>query len=143
MISSTNSSNYEDFFTYIDRCICLPAVSTVEPPLSGLLLSGHLYYPGTSIVWTAQIGHVACSLLTIMEFGLDKSTRREPKGCCLPVWWLLLRLRDTERLSNKNFIAKLRRALCCCVVYQLVTGSNCWENYSILTGQVQGTRKHT
>ena len=44
-----------------------------------------LYYPGTSIVWTAQIGHVACSLFTIMKFGLDESTRREPKGCCLPV----------------------------------------------------------
>ena len=48
-----------------------------------------LYYPGTSIVWTAQIGHVACSLLTIMKFGLDESTRRERKGCCLPVWWLV------------------------------------------------------
>ena len=24
-----------------------------------------------------------------MKFGLDKSTRREPKGCCLPVWWLV------------------------------------------------------
>ena len=44
-----------------------------------------LYYPGTSIVRTAQIGHVACSLLTIMKFGLDENTRREPKGCCLPV----------------------------------------------------------
>ena len=30
----------------------------------------------------------------------------------------------------------------CCVVYQLVTGLNCWENHSVLTGQVQGTRKH-
>ena len=47
------------------------------------------YYPGTSIVWTAQIGHVACSLLTIMKFGLDESTRRESKGCYLPVWWLV------------------------------------------------------
>ena len=47
-----------------------------------------LYYPGTSIAWTARIGHVACSLLTILKFGLDESTRREPKGCCLPVWWL-------------------------------------------------------
>ena len=54
--------------------------TTVEPDL---------YYPGTSIVQTAQIGHVACSLLTIMKFGLDESTRREPKGCCLPVWWLV------------------------------------------------------
>ena len=27
MISTTNSSNYEDFFIYINRCICLPAVS--------------------------------------------------------------------------------------------------------------------
>ena len=33
-----------------------------------------LYYPGTSIVRTAQIGHMACSLLTIKEFGLDEST---------------------------------------------------------------------
>ena len=49
-------------------------------------LSGPLYYSGTSIVRTAQIGHVACSLLTIMKFGLDESTRKEPKGCCLPVW---------------------------------------------------------
>ena len=48
-----------------------------------------LYYLGTSIVRTAQIGHVACSLLTIMKFGLHESTRREPKGCCLPVWWLV------------------------------------------------------
>ena len=44
-----------------------------------------LYYPGTSNVRAAQIGHVACSLLTIMKFGLDESTRREPKGCCVPV----------------------------------------------------------
>ena len=44
-----------------------------------------LYYPGTSNVRAAQIGHVACSLLTIMKFGLDESTRREPKGYCLPV----------------------------------------------------------
>ena len=29
-----------------------------------------LYYPGTSIVQTAQICHVTCSLLTIMKFGL-------------------------------------------------------------------------
>ena len=35
-----------------------------------------LYYPGTSIVPTAQVGHVACSSL---KFGLDESTRREPK----------------------------------------------------------------
>jgi len=32
---------------------------------------------------------VACSLLTIMKFGLDESTIREPKGCCLPVTWLV------------------------------------------------------
>ena len=32
-----------------------------------------LYYLGTSIVWTAQIGHVACSLLAIMKFGLTES----------------------------------------------------------------------
>ena len=37
-----------------------------------------LYCPDTSIVWTAQIGFVACSLLTIMKFGLDETTRREP-----------------------------------------------------------------
>ena len=43
-------------------------------------LSRHL------IVWTAQIGFVACSLL---KFGLDESKRREPKGCCLPVRWLV------------------------------------------------------
>ena len=24
-----------------------------------------------------------------MKFGLDKSTRREPKGGCLLVWWLV------------------------------------------------------
>ena len=47
-----------------------------------------LYYLGTSIVQTAQIGLVACSLLT-MKFGLDESTWREPKGCCLPVRWLV------------------------------------------------------
>ena len=35
---------------------------------------------------TAQISHMACSLLTIMKF---ESTRREPKGCCLPVRWLV------------------------------------------------------
>jgi len=39
-----------------------------------------LYYPGTSIVWTAQISHVVCDLLKIMKFGLDESPRREPKG---------------------------------------------------------------
>ena len=61
----------------------------MEPPLSGPLLSRHFHCPGTSIVRTAQIGHVPCSLLTIMKFGLDESTRREPKGCCLPVWWLV------------------------------------------------------
>jgi len=56
---------------------------TVEPPLSGPLLSGHLHCR------TAQISLVAWSLLTIMKFGLDESTRREPKGCCLPVRWLV------------------------------------------------------
>ena len=50
----------------LETCI----VSTVEPPLSGPLLSG------TSIVRTAQIGHVAFSLLTIMKFGLDESRPR-------------------------------------------------------------------
>ena len=75
-----------------------PGTSIVRaPPLSGHLhcpgtsivrappLSGHFHCSGTSIVQTAQISHVACSLLTIMKFGLDESTRREPKGCCLPV----------------------------------------------------------
>ena len=40
----------------------------------------------TSIIWVppAQISLVAYSLLTIIKFGLDKSTGREPKGCCLP-----------------------------------------------------------
>ena len=52
------------------------------------------YYSGTSliqtsIIRTAQIGHAECSLLTIIKFGLDESPRREPKGCCLPVWWLV------------------------------------------------------
>ena len=40
-----------------------------------------LFYPDTSIVRTAQIGCMACSLLTIMKFGLDESTRKEPKDC--------------------------------------------------------------
>ena len=38
---------------------------------------------------------------------------------------------------------KLRQAWCCCVVYQLVTGLNCWENNSVLTGQLQGIYKKT
>ena len=33
---------------------------------TSLLLPGHL------VVWTAQISLVACSLLTIMKFGLDE-----------------------------------------------------------------------
>ena len=60
-----------------------------------------LYYPGTSIVWTAQIVHVACNLLTIIKFGLDESTRREPKGCCLPVWWLVY-----STTNNYHFVAR-------------------------------------
>ena len=63
----------------------LPYPDLYYPLLSSIIL----YYPGTSIVRTAQIGHVACSLLTVMKFGLDESTRREPKGYCLPVWWLV------------------------------------------------------
>ena len=70
----------------------------MEPPLSGPLLSGPLLsgpllsgplLSGPLLSGQPQIGHVACSLLTIMKFGLDENTRREPKGCCLPVWWLV------------------------------------------------------
>ena len=59
-----------------------------------------LHYPGTSIVQITQISHVACSLLTIMKFGLDESTRRGPKGCCLPVRWLVY-----STNNNYNFTA--------------------------------------
>ena len=63
-------------------------------------------YPGISIVRTAQIGHKSCSLLTMMKFGLDKSTRREPKGCCLHVWWLVFLLIKTTTwwLDDKGFL---------------------------------------
>ena len=61
-------------------------------PLSGSLLSDTSFIrtpplSGHFIVPTAQISFVACSLLTIMKFELDESTRRVPKGCCLPVRW--------------------------------------------------------
>ena len=62
-------------------------------------LSGHLH---------CLIGHVACSLLTIMKFGLDESTRREPKGYCLPVWWLVYptnnNLTTTWLLGDNGFL---------------------------------------
>jgi len=48
-----------------------------------------LFYPSTSIVWTAQINYVVCSLLAVIMFCLDKSTRRQPKGCYLLVGWLV------------------------------------------------------
>ena len=32
---------------------------------------------------------MACGLLTIMKFGLDEITRREPIDCCLSVRWLV------------------------------------------------------
>ena len=35
-----------------------------------------LFYPGTSVVWTAQINYVVCSLFAVMMFWLHKSTRR-------------------------------------------------------------------
>ena len=54
-------------------------VYIAEPHLSLVLLQ----YLGTSIVWKAKISHVACSLLTVMKFGLDENTRREPKCCYL------------------------------------------------------------
>ena len=48
-----------------------------------------LYYPGSSVVWTARISLVACSPLTVMKYELDESSRKGPKGCCVPVWWYL------------------------------------------------------
>ena len=74
---------------YMYLVVCDPVLVLIIITIQWNLPYLDLYYPGTSIVWTAQIGHVACSLLTIMKFGLDKSTRREPKDCCLPVWWLV------------------------------------------------------
>ena len=44
--------------------------------------------------------------------------------------------------QTKFLLCNLRRAWCC-VVYQVVTGLKCLENHSVLTGQLQGTRKHT
>ena len=62
-----------------------------------------LYYLGTSIVWTAQIGHVTCSLLTIMTFGLDESTRREVAIYLFGSMFILLIITTTWLLGDNGF----------------------------------------
>ena len=65
-----------------------------------------LYYPGTSIVWTAQISHVAYSLLTTMKFGLDERELAY-KGFCLPGRWLVYSTNNkyiTWVLGDKTFL---------------------------------------
>ena len=49
---------------------------------------------------------MVCSLLTIMESGLDESTRWEPKGCCLPVRWLVYSTNNNYHLvvGDKTFL---------------------------------------
>ncbi|XP_065886955.1 uncharacterized protein [Dysidea avara] len=42
VISTTNSSNYEDFFIYIDRCICLPASTRVYSVSVGLAFNRYI-----------------------------------------------------------------------------------------------------
>ena len=66
----------------------------------------HLYYLETSIVCTIQISHVACSLMTIMKFALDESTRRESKGYYSPVGglFILLMITTTWLLDDKAFL---------------------------------------
>ena len=78
----------------------------MEPPLSGPLLSGPLLSGTVSIVRTAQIGHVACSLLTIMKFGLDKSTRRNLKVAVylFGVLFILLLITTTWLLGDNAFL---------------------------------------
>ena len=75
-------------------------------------LLGHMTHcSGTSLIWpgfitrTAKISHVACSLLTIIKFGLDESTRREPKGCCL---FILLIITTTWLLGDDAFLQSRR-----------------------------------
>ena len=69
-----------------------------------IIIQWNLPYPGTSIVQTAQI--VACSLVTIMEFGLDESTRREPKGCVYLFGglFILLVITTTWSLGDITFL---------------------------------------
>ena len=68
-------------------------------------------YSGASLIQTSghlhclesPIGHVACSLLTVMKFGLGDSTRREPKG-----WFgglfILLMITNTWLLGDDRFL---------------------------------------
>ena len=62
------------------------------------------FYLGTSIVSTAQINCMVCSLQTVNW--LDKSTRRGSKGCCcLLVGWLVYYTTNSYHwlLSDKTF----------------------------------------
>ena len=64
-VIACNSENENHFLSVYPQ-----EANTVKPPLSGPLLSGNLHCPD-SPNWSC-----GCSLLTIMKFGLDKSTRR-------------------------------------------------------------------
>ena len=75
--------------------VCIQIILSVTLRLSSnVCFSNHKI----NFVQTAQIGHVACSLLTTMKFGLDESTRREPKVCCLLVWWLVYATNNSYHL---------------------------------------------
>ena len=63
-------------------------------------------YSGTSIIQAPLLSGqpklvmwLVRSLLTIMKFGLDESTRR--KGCCLPVWWLVYSTNNNYHLVTR------------------------------------------
>ena len=63
-----------------------------------------LYYLNTSVLWTVQINLVACSLLTILKFWLDESTRREPIGSCLPARWLVYCVVSRQTIKPPQYI---------------------------------------
>ena len=64
-------SNYMNFLfvvrSLVSHYLCTLPITKCGTSLIWTMHS--CYYPGTSIVWTAQIGHVACSLLRVVEKG--------------------------------------------------------------------------
>ena len=71
-----------------------------------------LFYGGTSPIKTSTIQapplprqpKLVSSLLTIMKFGLDKNTRREPKGCLFGGLFILLIITSTCLLGENKFL---------------------------------------
>jgi len=82
--------------------------NTVEPLLCIPLLSEHLHCPDS------PNQYVACSLLPVMKFWLDKSSRREPTECCLLAGWIIYITTNSYHwlLGDKTFLQPRGGMLC-------------------------------